>query len=104
MHLVMPGTVMARPGRRRTSPGFVPLPCDQRLLELVQGRLRSKHPDAIDPEVDGLAVLQLQRENPHLKNGDCCFVGGFAQVTTVMTDSITTRIIHAWPDELGRRI
>ncbi|MGY2806391.1 hypothetical protein [Bradyrhizobium sp. USDA 4506] len=95
-----------RHGERRTRTdlaGFLPLPCDRRLLGLIQERLEGKHPDAIDPEVDGLAVLELQRANPHQEDGDFCYVGGFAQLTTVTREAVTSRIIHRWPDKVGEK-
>lgn len=85
--------------------GFVPLPCDVRVLELVRAHIkRGTDADAIDPAVDGLAVMEIQRANPHLDNGDVVFIGGFAQLTTVTADCVTSRIIHRWPDKVRERI
>lgn len=85
--------------------GFVPLPCDVRVLELVRAHIkRGTDADAIDPAVDGLAVMEIQRANPHLDNGDVVFIGGFAQLTTVTADCVTSRIIHRWPDKIRERI
>lgn len=62
--------------------------------------------EAFDPERDGLAVLEAQRAAPINHAGDQCFVGvgGFAQLTTITREGITTKVIHHWPDEVGQPI
>lgn len=46
--------------------------------------------DELDPERDGLRMLEIQRHRP--SHG----IGGFAQLTTVTATGISTRIIHRW--------
>jgi hypothetical protein len=58
-------------------------------------------PDDVDPAAVGLRILEIQRKHP-TGRGLLRNVGAFAQLTTVTPDLITTRIIHRWPDELGR--
>lgn len=85
--------------------GFVPLPCDEVTLAKMQRIIPpGTSPDDIDPERDGLAVMKLQRATPRLSNGDFCPVGAFAQLTTVTRNSVSTRIIHRWPDVIGEEI
>lgn len=51
--------------------------------------------------------MEMQREAPMLHDfasADMVTIGGFVQMVTVAKDEITTRIIHRWPDEIGRQI
>jgi hypothetical protein len=61
--------------------------------------------DDMDPVRDGLAILNAQRDAliavEHSASHGMVTVGGFAQLTTVTADAITTRIIHRWPYEIG---
>lgn len=78
----------------------------------VMERLWSKVPNAscaddLDPVRDGLWLMECQRaarfqcEPDQVEAG---IVGGFAQLTTVTRDAITTRVIHKWPDKPGDRL
>jgi hypothetical protein len=60
----------------------------------------------LDPRADGLKIIEAQRrykiENQY---GQSTFgIGGFAQLTTVARDRITTEILHRWPDQVGKKI
>lgn len=62
-------------------------------------------PDQLDPVVDGLRILEIQRKHPvdHAGGfGRVVAVGGFAQLTTIKPDAIEMKIIQRWPDEVGR--
>lgn len=65
---------------------------------------------ALDPERDGLRILEMQQRHEleaafEMVDGTPLpmRIGGFAQLTTVRRDAITTKIIHRWPDEAGNR-
>jgi len=64
-----------------------------------------------DPVEDGIRLVSAQRLTafplrPDDKDSPVVHgVGGFVQLTTVAKDSLTTRIIHRWPeDTIGKRI
>lgn len=66
-----------------------------------------KDPDAIDPKVDGLRILEEQRRHRSKIPGTgqrLFIVGGFGQLTSVRRDHITTEILHRWPDLVGKKI
>lgn len=67
----------------------------QRINEIAAGR----NADQLDPITDGLAIMEAQRAE-----GSGAFVGGFAQLTTVDADGVHSRIIHRWPDRIGRKV
>lgn len=67
----------------------------RRLYEIAAGR----YADQLDPVADGLAIMEAQRAA-----GEGAFVGGFAQLTTVDADGVHSRVIHRWPDQIGRRV
>ena len=62
-------------------------------------------PDQFDSVKDGMCILEIQRRHPsehgpagsHMLRG----VGMFAQLTR---GAIETKIIHRWPDEIGKPI
>lgn len=65
-------------------------------------------PEAFDPETDGIRVMEAQRHclelHPTTKEA-CTVVGGFAQLTTIAAEGITTRIVKRWPeDKIGEKI
>jgi hypothetical protein len=61
--------------------------------------------DALDPERDGFALHSAQRRAPGIYcNRAAYIVGGFAELTTVRRDRVESRIIHEWPDSIGRQI
>jgi hypothetical protein len=55
---------------------------------------------------DGPQIMCAQRltQFAHADGSLGCGIGGFIQHTIVTRDRITTRIVHRWPDELGKRI
>jgi hypothetical protein len=58
-------------------------------------------------EAELMAVAEKQRRyiEPYGPNKiDTSLVGGFLQVTTITESEIATRIVHRWPDEIGKRI
>jgi hypothetical protein len=64
-------------------------------------------PDRLDPVIDGLRIMEIQRKHKvdHTGNfGTVRSVGVFAQLTTIKPDAIDMKIIHRWPDEVGRPI
>jgi len=48
-----------------------------------------------NPVRDGVRLVERQRE---LDGG----IGGFVQLTTIMQEGISTRILHRWPDVVGQ--
>lgn len=62
-----------------------------------------------DVEYYARTLLELQRQRKHepcdgRHSKPTHIVGAFAQVTTVTRDSITTKILHRWPDKIGETI
>jgi hypothetical protein len=57
-----------------------------------------------DPERDGLALLEAQRRLPYSPDEPACFVGGFAELTTVSAAGITQKRLRTWPDRIGEKI
>jgi len=87
--------------------GLVCLPNDEKLhAKIVASLPASATPDDLDPVRDGLTILELQRSNPAaaVDGDDLCAIGGFAQLTSVTADGISTRVIHRWPDRVGSKI
>jgi hypothetical protein len=66
--------------------------------------------DTFRPDIDGLALLKVQRLSRRVMEprfgarGYVYVVGGFVQLTSVSSDGVNSQILHRWPDELGRRI
>jgi hypothetical protein len=65
--------------------------------------------DDLDPAVDGLKLLEIQRATPVPVLGNeavqARIVGAFAQLTTVHRDgTISTRVLRRWDDEAGTKI
>ena len=72
--------------------GLAVAPASGEIVQAVREEIvRGRPAEGLNPAVDGLAILELQRETPvDLHNGvhaEC--VGGFAQLTTVASDSRT---------------
>ncbi|MGY3610452.1 MULTISPECIES: hypothetical protein [unclassified Bradyrhizobium] len=79
--------------------GLSVTPANEAVHRIIGEIANGRAADDLDPIVDGLAVLEAQRA------GDAgAFVGGFAQLTTVTVDSVTSRILRRWPDEIGEKI
>ena len=60
-----------------------------------------------DPEVHGILLLSAQRTMKNVQTTDGVprrFVGGFAQLTTLERDRITSRILKRWNDTVGAEI
>jgi len=97
--------VMAFLGQSCHSKGVTCLPNSSELHQAIVAALPvGGGQNAIDPAIDGLRIIQLQRA--HLIagggiDGEFCAIGGFAQLTTVTADAMTSRVIHRWPDKVG---
>lgn len=62
-------------------------------------------PNDIDPAVDGLRLLEMQRGTKvDSQIGNASVVGCFAQLTTITRDGISTRILKRWDDVRGQKI
>lgn len=86
-------------------PGLTALPCDEEILRGIQAVvLPGASPDDLDPAREGLTIMEIQRKKPNLDNGDYCVVAGFAQLSSVSAEGISSRIIHRWPDVVGRKL
>lgn len=84
--------------------GLTVLPNDPELHERALNIAAGRGADAIDPIKDGLAIMEAQRAHPQLSNGDTCYVGGFAQLTTIDATGVHSRVIHRWPDTVGEKV
>lgn len=62
--------------------------------------------DDFDPVRNGVALMEAQRAELIVPAGwgACHTVRGFAQLTTITRDCITTRVLKRWPDQIGQRI
>jgi hypothetical protein len=71
-------------------------PSTPEIFAAIKRLIAGRHADEIDPEVDGLAIMEIQRESK---------VAGapsvFAQLTTITADGITMRILRKWPEADG---
>jgi len=87
---------------------FAMLPGTQaNVAEIHSQSIERKSGGAIDIEALGRRVMELQRrDHPQLRPDGRMIrdIGGFVQLTTVQLDSITTKIIHRWPDKIGEPI
>lgn len=64
---------------------------------------------AMDPEIDGLAIIEAQRAARYdVKSvpglDQIHVVGGFAELTTATHNGISRTILKEWPDRIGHRI
>jgi hypothetical protein len=72
-------------------------------LKLTRAELAGK----LDPVKDGLRILEAQRFVKEIQRNEtepAYGVGGFAQLTTVTAENITTRILKRWPDPIGEKL
>lgn len=86
------------------SPPMFVAPCDhviqERSLAVLAPHIKADHNvDGLDPERDGLAIIEVQRRRAidlgiHL-------VGGFVQLTTITQHGASARILRTWPSEYG---
>jgi hypothetical protein len=91
--------------------GLAMLPADPEILQDCANRLPPNiNPQDLDPESHGLIILEAQRRFA-LANLDhrhhelkLSPVGGFAQLTSVTREGISTRVLHRWPDVRGQLI
>jgi hypothetical protein len=63
-------------------------------------------PGAFEPRRDGIVFMQTVRRLYQQQYGQAwrSVVGGLVQLTTVARDSITTQVVHHWPDKVGHPI
>lgn len=58
--------------------------------------------DPVDVAIRAICAGRLSKDGPVDDPGrELCTVGGFLQVTTVSEDSVTSTIVHRWPDARG---
>jgi hypothetical protein len=59
-----------------------------------------------DPVDHGIPLMEAQRRTPikHHLGGELFIVGGHVMVSEVTRDGISQKIIHQWPDEIGKPI
>ena len=63
--------------------------------------------DEVDPDLYGLTLVEAQRQVPgdeKLGLGGIYVVGGHILQTEVSAAGVTEKIIHTWPDEIGKPI
>lgn len=81
--------------------GFSPCPCNSEADEQEIRAAIQKAPATLDGHA--VAALTAQREiarRDFEAGRQPCWVGGFAQITTISAESIATRIIHRWADDV----
>lgn len=78
--------------------GLSATPASEHVHQRIREIAASRSPDQLDPVADGLAIMEAQRAK-----GSGAFVGGFAQLTTIDADGVHSRVIHRWPDQIGRK-
>ena len=78
--------------------------CDAIFAEVNEKLAGPRAPRAIsDKELIEVAEMQRRYIEPcGPQKIPTSWVGGFLQLTTVTEDEISTRIIHRWPDEIGK--
>jgi hypothetical protein len=84
---------------------FAMLPGDARMLAEVHARPPERLPSGdIDVGAFGRRVMEIQRREPHRHESGKSYpnIGGFIQLTTVTAATITTRVVHRWPDEIDQ--
>lgn len=80
--------------------GFNPCPCNSEADEQEIRAALAAAPATL--EGHAIAALKKQRDiaRRDLAEGKTpCWVGGYAQLTTIAASGISTRIIHSWPDD-----
>lgn len=88
------------------SEGLV-IPADAPFLEGLSGCPYDPGRDDWDPATHGLQLIEAQRAIAWPLGLDGALtkgVGGFAQLTIVSRESVTSRILCRWPDKIGEKI
>jgi len=70
-------------------------PLNDEIEQAITSEFRGRGIDDLDPVVDGVRMIEIQRENWSF--GDATLPGGFIQLMSITGGSITTRIVHRWP-------
>ncbi|MGY4370746.1 hypothetical protein ACVW1A_006811 [Bradyrhizobium sp. LB1.3] len=81
--------------------GFNPCPCNTEADEQEIRVALAAAPRNL--ESHAIAALKTQRDiasRDFAEGRTPCWVGGFAQLTTITTNGISTRIIHRWPNDV----
>ncbi|WOH57851.1 hypothetical protein [Bradyrhizobium sp. BWC-3-1] len=81
--------------------GFNPCPCNSEADEREIRAAIEKAPATL--EAHAIAALKTQRDiasRDYAEGRTPCWVGGFAQITTISAETIATRIIHRWNDDV----
>jgi hypothetical protein len=72
-------------------------PLTEAMEQAVRSEFSGRGIDDLDPVVDGVRMIEIQRENWSF--GDSMLPGGFVQLMSVGRDGlITTSIAHRWDD------
>jgi hypothetical protein len=59
--------------------------------------------DELDAETTLPHLLEIQRRIPSIRFGGKFIVGGHAQLVTIRRDGVVAdKIVHTWPDEIGK--
>lgn len=85
--------------------GFNPCPCATDAEEHEIKSALAAAPATL--EGHAIAALTAQRwiaARDHAEGRTPCWVGGFAQLTTVTAGCVTSRIIHRWTDKVGDKL
>lgn len=96
---IQPWTIIEMPR------GFNPNPCKSRADEEEIRAAIERAPRSLDGHA--VAALQAQRAiaiREAASGLSPCWVGGFAQLTTIDADGVHSRIIHRWPDTVGEKV
>lgn len=81
--------------------GFNPCPCNSEADEQEIRVALAAAPRNL--ESHAIAALKTQRDfasRDFAEGRTPCWAGGFAQLTTIATSGISTRIIHRWPNDV----
>ncbi len=74
---------------------FIFQPMSEAVLEGVSDAFGGQSPDDLDPERDGLRIMEIQRSDPAVAH----LCRDFAQLTTITRDGITSRILRRWDED-----
>jgi hypothetical protein len=80
-------------------------PSNDTIFAEVSEALGDQSRELTDGDIIAAAELQRgYRETYGPKRIETSWVGGFLQLTTVTESEISSRVIHRWPDQIGKRI
>ncbi|KQX34108.1 hypothetical protein ASD04_17865 [Devosia sp. Root436] len=102
-------------GRMRDGMGTIPEAVPVRVPDLVGSPIPAPHqlaavgifgpisPEEFDPRTDGMRLMEGQRLYRH-STGGYHMVGGYAQLTTITREGLTSEVLRSWPDRIGHKI